>query len=98
MFGLFKKKNLLHRWNIPIDDSFSIIDNGDSWQFGNDDGSRVLYFSILSFTGSASVLENSLTKKQALITNTENGWVLKGTKVANSKILICVFSFTNEND
>lgn len=98
MFGLFKKKNLLSNWKIPMDNSFDLIDNGDSMQFANVNKSRILYFSILSVTGKSSVLSETYKKMQPSMSNTENGWQLKGAKNESGEILICIFSFTDEND
>ena len=103
MFGLFKNKknrvsNYLREWQIPVDKSFELIINEDSWQFVNEDGSRVLYFSILNITGDPSILGGSLSKAKPTVKYTEHRWQLKGTKTKEDKILVCVFSFVTEND
>lgn len=102
MFGLFKNKkkenNLLHNWRIPIDESYEVIKNNDSWQFVNEDESRMLYFSILKFGGDPSITGQVLNTTQPSVMHTENGWQLKGSKHEKNEMLVCVFSFTSEKE
>ena len=51
MLSFFRKKQSNKRpfqnWQIPVATSYQMINNGDSVQFVNADGSRILYFSLL---------------------------------------------------
>lgn len=102
MFGLFKNKkkgnDLLHNWRIPIDASYKVIKNNDSWQFVNEDESRILYFSILKLAGDPVITDQTSNTREPSIVLTEHGWQLKGSRHGVYEILVCLFSFTNEND
>lgn len=103
MFGFLKNKKkqvskYLSEWQIPVDSSFELIVNDDSWQYTNEDGSRMLYFSILKVTGDPSILGNSLQNAEPKVEHTEDAWHLKSTKTAGNIILVCVISFASAND
>ena len=102
MLSFFKKRkenNLpLRNWQIPVDASYRLINNGDSIQFVNADQSHILYFSVLTFTGKSLLPGEISTKVQPTLTRTDAGWQFKGTRQEGNELLVCVFSFINEND
>jgi len=102
MLHFFKKrkddKNLFKNWQIPVDDHYRLINNGDSIQFINADESRILYFSILVITNGPLLSGETLAKKQPSVVRSENGWQFKGARQVGNEVLVCVFSFTNESD
>ena len=102
MLDFFKKlingKDPYQNWHIPVGTSYKRIDNGDSIQFVSTDQSQVLYFSILKLSGPGPLKDTVLEKKAPALNRTENGWELKGFKQADNKMLICLFSFTKEDD
>lgn len=102
MLGFFKGKkrnrDLLQNWQIPMDDSYRSINNGDSVQFVNGDESRILYFSLLTITGNQVFSGEILSKMEPSLTRTENGWQFKGARQGGNEVLICLFTFTDEAD
>ena len=101
MFGFFKNKkkncDLLQNWHIPVDATYRSINNPDSLQFANADESCVLYFSPLAYTCNQLFSPETFAKMNVSVIKTENGWELKGAKHANNEVLICVFTYTNED-
>ncbi|PQJ12604.1 hypothetical protein CJD36_002335 [Flavipsychrobacter stenotrophus] len=93
-----KNKDILRNWRIPIDLSYERIDNDKSVQFTNADGSRVLYFSILIVKGNNSLLGSSFSNSKASIMYADDCWHLKGHKPNGNEVLVCVFTYTNEED
>jgi len=93
-----KKEYLLQNWHIPVEASYELIDNGDSIQYVNEDESRILYFSKLSIDGNKALSSELFAQTTPSIKFSENGWECKGTKQGGNEILVCVFSFTNEED
>ncbi|MBS1605059.1 MAG: hypothetical protein JST42_20520 [Bacteroidetes bacterium] len=96
--GKKKSRDLLQNWQIPLDASYRIINNGDSIQFVNDDESRILYFSILTTTGDQVFSGEILAKMQPSLTQSENAWQFKGARQGSNEILICLFTFTDKVD
>ncbi len=102
MFNFFKSKkktcDLLQGWHIPIDTSYKRINNSDSVQFMNANESRILYFSPLAVTGNQLFSAETFAKMKISVIKTESGWQLKGVKHADNKVLVCVFTYTNDAD
>lgn len=74
-----------------------MIQNTDSRQYVNKDGTRVIYFSILTVSGSGEFLTDSFTGKPD-ISKTADGWQLKGAKKLKNQILVCVISLGKQDD
>ena len=102
MLDFFKKRkgnNLPFRnWQIPVDASYQLINNGDSIQFVNADQSHILYFSVLTFTGKSLLPGEISTKVPPKLTHSDADWQFKGTRQEGNELLVCVFTFTNESD
>ncbi|HVU96511.1 MAG TPA: hypothetical protein VHE34_14885 [Puia sp.] len=102
MFSLFRKRKKdagpLSNWQLPLDASYKSILNQDSVQYVNESGSRVLYFSVLTFSGSSLLPDGILKKMAPTVTLDDGGWHLKGAKQGANEILNCVFTFTNKGD
>jgi len=102
MLKLFTKrqsdKSPFQNWQIPVDESYQFINNGDSIQFVSADESRILYFSILTVTGNSLLPGEILVKMPSSVTRSDNGWQFKGARQGGNEVLACVFTFTNESD
>jgi hypothetical protein len=102
MLGFFKNllkgKKLLQHWHIPGVAGYERVNNSDSVQFINEDESRILYFSALIVKDSPVFSAEMLAKADPAITLTEHGWQLKGVRQGKDEILVCVFTFTHEDD
>jgi len=102
MLSFFKKRkddnNLLKNWQIPIESHYRLINNGDSIQFTNADGSHILYFSILVVKNGPLLSGETFAKMQPSVTALENGWQFKGARQGGNEVLVCVFTFTNKSD
>jgi len=101
MLNFLKKnrdKKPLQNWQIPVEAGYRQINNGDSVQFVNADESIVLYFSILTASNKSPLSGDVLAKMQPSVMRLENGWQLKGARSGGKEILVCVCSFTNEDD
>jgi len=100
MFSFLKRnrKKPLDSWRIPVDDNFRKIINRDSVQFVKSDQNIVLYFSILIMSSGELITGDAFTKMQPTITRSEYGWEFKGAKQAGKEVLICAFSFKNDDD
>jgi hypothetical protein len=101
MFNFFRKPKENNvgpkNWVYDIYPGFRLINNGDSIQYVNDDGSRIIYLSVLIISGS-SLLTSTLFKGEPDITNNANGWQLKGTTRLPNEAVVCVINFTHEDD
>jgi hypothetical protein len=102
MLSFFKKKQSNKRpfqnWQIPVDTSYQMINNGDSIQFVNADGSRILYFSLLTVEGNSLLTGEILAKMSPSVTRSDNGWQFKGARQGGNEVLVCAFTFMNESD
>jgi hypothetical protein len=100
MFSFLKRnrKKPLDSWRIPIDDDFRKIINRDSVQFVKSDQNIVLYFSTLTMSNGDLLTGEVFTKMQPTITRSEYGWEFKGAKQAGKEVLVCAFSFRNDDD
>lgn len=101
MFNWLKKnsirKSILTNWNIEDISGFEKIYSPDSVQYTNNDGSRVIYFSVLTVSGNNLFATDAYTGDPSVIEDT-NGWKLKGAKRSKNQILVCVISGENLDD
>ncbi|MCO5949407.1 hypothetical protein [Mucilaginibacter flavidus] len=101
MFNWFKRnsqgKSILANWNIEDIPGFEKIYNPDSVQYVNNDGSKVIYFSVLTVSGNDLFPIDAYTVDPSVIEDT-NGWKLKGAKKSKNQILVCVISGVNPDD
>jgi hypothetical protein len=99
MFNWLKRKKKTKvsfpNWQVQSD-GFDMIDNETSIQYVNADGTRVVYVSVLLVEGGGSI--SSSTLGPPTIVEDENGWNLKGTKIAGREVLVCVISFKDAED
>jgi hypothetical protein len=102
MLNFFRKrqgdKSPFQNWQIPVDASYQLVNNGNSIQFVNADESRILYFSLLTVAGNSLLPGDILTKMSPSVTSYDNGWQFKGARQGGNEVLVCVFTFTNESD
>ncbi|MBS1687009.1 MAG: hypothetical protein JSS76_19885 [Bacteroidetes bacterium] len=96
--NLFPAKDPFRKWQLSIDASYKRINNEDSVQFVNADESRILYFSILHISGDGPLSGPLQEMNGPTVRQTENGWEMKGFKHAGNTVLVCLFSFTQQDD
>ncbi len=101
MFNFFKKNNNKNvgfkHWDYETGSGFTLINNGDSLQYVHSDNSRIIYLSVLIVSGSP-LLNSKLFTDELKLTQTAVGWELKGTRRTAHEMLVCVISFTKEDD
>ena len=103
MLSLFKRrdenKKGIKTWNIDPGPDFNMIRNKDSIQYVNEDGSRIIYFSVLKVDGDLLSTADALPgEREPMIIEDGNGWQLKGIKKAPGQVLVCVISFKHQGD
>jgi len=100
MFNWLKKKSkeslIVSHWHIDDIPGFKKIQNTDSIQYINEDKSRIIYFSVLKVSDKRPSLLPKATGP--VVKKDDNGWQLKGSKLSENQILVCVISVTREED
>lgn len=74
-----------------------MIKNLDFIQYVNEDESRLIYLSQLYFTGNSSLTGEAFSEEPKIVKD-DFGWQLKGVKKTSGQILVCVISFTKQDD
>ena len=98
MLGWFKrKKSFLENWDFEALADFKVIQNPDSLQYVNKDASKVIYFSALNVSG-GSLFPIDSYSGEPMIKENAGGWQLKGTKIFENQILICIISVVRQED
>ena len=95
-----KPSAAIKKWQVPVPEGFTEIDNGDSIQLRNADESRIVYLSVLTAKnekGEAVDLSNK-TESPAEVVHEENCYHLRGTKVRRNEILVVVITFKDRSD
>ncbi|WP_342646624.1 hypothetical protein [Mucilaginibacter sp. CSA2-8R] len=101
MLSWFKRKSntnsFLSHWNIGELNGFKEIDNDDSIQFVDEGSNKIIYFSTLLISNNNHLLPN-LHNVEPTVSESANGWQLKGVKKSGNKILLCVISLKHQDD
>ncbi len=98
MFNWLKrKKSIYNNWDFGDIADFDMIENPDSRQFVNKDGTRVIYVSALHVSGGDTFLTDSFAGKPTIVKNADS-WQLKGAKKSKNQILVCVISVSKQDD
>lgn len=101
MLNWFKRNSLekliLRKWKIEELPGFEKISNADSIQYSNYDGSRTIYFSIVTIGGNQLFTNITYTGEPSVMVDA-SGWKLKGTRKLKDQILVCLISGVNPDD
>ncbi|MEO3404030.1 hypothetical protein AAFN85_09015 [Mucilaginibacter sp. CAU 1740] len=98
MFNWFKRKRYIHQdWDFGDISDWDVVQNPDSLQYVNKDGTRVIYFSLLKVSGDGVLSTDSIGAKPTIL-KTDDGWQLKGVKKLKNQILVCVISVGKQDD
>jgi hypothetical protein len=95
-----KHSATINKWQVPVPEGFTEIDNRDSIQLRNADESRIVYLSVLTVKdekGESVDLSNK-TESPPEVVHEENCYHLRGTKVQRNEILVVVITFKDRSD
>jgi hypothetical protein len=93
-----RKKSLLSNWNIEDIAGFEKIQNPDSVQFVNEDGSKVIYLSVLTVSGNDVFPLNAYAGEPVVEEDSKGCLHLKSTKTFKNYILVCAITVNNRKD
>ncbi|KND47084.1 MAG: hypothetical protein AB199_01490 [Parcubacteria bacterium C7867-004] len=89
----------MDKWKIPADSNLIEVDNGTSVQLVNEDGSRVVYISILKAEDENHNPVNLPTDEEEIeVIEVGESFHLRGKKIKGNEALIIVITFINQND
>ena len=95
-----KPSAAIKKWQVPVPEGYTEIDNGDSIQLRNANESRIVYLSVLTARnekGKVVALSNS-TESTAEFVHEGNAYHLRGTRVQGHEILVVVITFKDRSN